>query len=394
MLLPPQQSSILCRGVNLIGDRLRSPLTRRYFAKVASPPALVPFVVYFAGQPTDLYQIEQWFRPLKKLANAQGQVALLVGNPRAAMVTSRATDLPVAFTPTSDSVEAFIEQRQVKAIMYVNNNQANFTTLRINGPAHIHLSHGESEKSSMASNQLKAYDFSFIAGQASHDRIVRQVPRFHEEHLAHIGRPQLDSVLPASFPEAAGRIRVIYAPTWEGDGKDMAYGSLETTGEPLVQTLLADKRIQLVFRPHPKSGTKSPSYGRALSQVERLIRLANSEGPTVHVLDRTGDAVASMKGSDIVISDTSAMAMDAIGLGLPLVLTGPQTGMESAPPWLSGSVPSLASRPEETLPSWLAELAAAGPSPQQLAIRKYVFGSEESANGTERFIAAMESATA
>lgn len=390
MLLRPQQSSILCRGVNLIGDRLRAPLTRSYFAKVGPPPTLVPFVVYFAGQPTDLYQIEQWFRPLKKLANAHGPVALLVGNPRAAMATSRATNLPVAFTPTSDSVEDFVEQRQVKAIMYVNNNQANFTTLRINGPVHIHLSHGESEKSSMASNQLKAYDFSFIAGQASHDRILRQVPRFHDEHLTHIGRPQLDSVLPASFPEAAGRIRVIYAPTWEGDGKDMAYGSLESTGEPLVQTLLADKRIQLVFRPHPKSGTKSPSYGRSLSQVERLIRLANSEGPSVHVFDRSGDGIASMKSSDIVISDTSAMAMDAIGLGLPLVLTILHTGKESAPPWLNSSIPSLARAPQDTLPRWLADLAASGPSPQQLAIREYVFGSEESANGTERFIEAMD----
>ena len=115
----------------------------------------------------------------------------------------------------------------------MNNNQANFTALRVNGPAHVHLSHGESEKSSMVSNQLKAYDFAFIAGQASHERITAGVPRFDERHLVHIGRPQLGFPGTAGFGPAAGATTVLYAPTWEGDSPAMAYSSLKTHGRRL-----------------------------------------------------------------------------------------------------------------------------------------------------------------
>lgn len=285
--------------------------------------------------------------------------------------------------------------------MYLNNNQANFTTLRINGPTHIHLSHGESEKSSMTSNQLKAYDYAFIAGQASQDRILRHVRKFDAGHLIQIGRPQLDAVVPKDFPEAKGRIRVLYAPTWEGDGKDMAYGSLDSLGEGLVNALLTDSRIQLIFRPHPKSGTVARHYARALDRVKRNLLRTNSGGIPIHVIDTSRDGISSIKGSDIVISDISAMSMDAIGLDIPLVLTGRSALQDAlalsddcAPPSLREAVPNMGSVYGDDLPSWLLDLALKGPSQQQRDFRQYVFGSGPLANSTDRFVQAVRDVSA
>lgn len=285
--------------------------------------------------------------------------------------------------------------------MYFNNNQANFTTLRINGPAHVHLSHGESEKSSMTSNQLKAYDYAFIAGQASADRILQNVKRFDAKHLIEIGRPQFDSVQPTSFPDLAGRTRVLYAPTWEGDGHDMAYGSLDTSGEEIVEELLSDERIQLIFRPHPKTGALSASYARSLARVKHRLGVANAKGSALHVVDTTAIAMATIKACDVIISDTSAMSMDAVGLDVPLVLTvgsRPETEMATTPDHahagLRDVIPTLDGMPVSALPTWLISQAAAGVSPQQRQFREYVFGSAYAASGTERFIVAMQSVTA
>ena len=147
--------------------------------------------MYFGDGPAGLYQLQQWLGPWERLAAEVAPLTLLLGDPRAAREIAGRTTLPVVLVPGSAPFERFVAGHRVRAVFYVNNNQANFTALRVNGPAHVHLSHGESEKSSMASNQLKAYDFAFIAGQASHERIMAAVPRFDERHLVHIGRPQL-----------------------------------------------------------------------------------------------------------------------------------------------------------------------------------------------------------
>ena len=78
--------------------------------------------------------------------------------------------------------------------MYVNQTYQNFSALRYPDMLHVYLSHGESEKTAyMASNQAKAYDFAFVAGEAAVERYRdgTSSTSTSDAHLRTIGRPQL-----------------------------------------------------------------------------------------------------------------------------------------------------------------------------------------------------------
>jgi hypothetical protein len=302
----------------------------------------------------------------------------LLGDPRTARDIAGRTTLPVVLVPGSAPFERFVAEHRVRAVFYVNNNQANFTALRVNGPAHVHLSHGESEKSSMVSNQLKAYDFAFIAGQASHERILAAVPRFDERHLVHVGRPQLSFPGIADFPPATGTTTVLYAPTWEGDSPAMAYSSLKTHGRRL-EALLADPDVRVVLRPHPKTGSVDPSFHKVLTGLRSALRQANAgRAAAAHVYDDGPEPLASLAVADVVLADVSAMAMDAVGLGRPtaLCVNGDRPGQAPGALTLEGALPTWYRHEPEDLRSAVLALAA-GPVPAaQESFRRHVFGDD------------------
>lgn len=365
---------------------------RAHAALAQRPPAApsTPFALYFADSPVGYYQLGQWLAPLAALARDAAPVALIVRDARTALRAAGETALPIVLAAGSADVEEFVRRHGVQVLFYVNNNQANFTTLRINGPAHVHLSHGESEKTSMASNQLKAYDFAFVAGQAAVDRITDNVPRLDASHLKAIGRPQLDQVR-RTRPEG-DRVTVLYAPTWEGDGKDMAYSSLASHGSALVAALLADPRFRLIYRPHPKTGSAEAHFASLDRSLARSIDAASGDG---HRVDRSPNPWEALGEADVVVADVSAMAVDAVGLDLPLVVCGGEarpvaghgSGSGGAPPRLVES----ATHWDRGVPASAADdLAALANNPvgaRQHAYRSYVFGDTE-ASGLTRFIAA------
>lgn len=366
---------------------LKTPRARRTLAAgVPDAGTRVPFVVYFADVPSSAYQLRQWLPPLEALDAADGPVALLVRNPEVALALSSQTRLAVVFATDSATIEQFVSSHDVHLVFYVNNSQSNFTTLRINGPVHVHLSHGESEKSSMYSNQLKAYDYAFVAGDASAERILANVRGIDPTHLVRVGRPQL--ALPESTdlrpPAADTRHTVLYAPTWEGDGPRMAYGSLVTHGEQLVESLLADPRVRLVFRPHPKSGSHSSQYGLALARIKRRLATTASRAAG-HELDRRINAVESISRADVVVADVSAMAMDALGLDRPLVLCT-RAGLETGP--LASHVATWAEETPADAAERLVELAGNPVSEDQARYRKHVFATGTPAEAVSLFVEA------
>lgn len=368
-----------------ISSILHEPGVRRRIRSQAAIPESCPFILYFADSPDSVYQAEQWIPTLEKLAATGTPVAVLMTNATAASRLLGASTLPIVFCSGSASVEAFVGAYQVKVIFYVNNNQANFTTLRINGPLHVHLSHGESEKSSMVSNQLKAYDVAFIAGRASRTRILKHVRRLDPTHLLEIGRPQLDEVVPPS-QSSSGPPVVLYAPTWEGDSTEMAYSSLTTSGLKLAHILHGDPRITFIFRPHPKTGTKSRAHGRAM----REILLLTKESQTIHHgksrPSSLRTAISDLSHADVVVSDISAMAMDAIGLHKPTVILTSTANLASGlPGGLTDSVPTWSAVPENPVDE-LLRYADGGATPRQTAFRDNIFGQAKLGTGTERFI--------
>jgi len=362
----------------------------------------VDFVLFFADGPGQSYQLEQWIAPLEALQHSGHRVCLVVMNALTARLVAERTSLPILLSRSMEHIEASLTSWGTSGIFYVNNSQANFTMLRFSGPAHVHLSHGESEKSSMVSNQLKAYDFAFIAGRAARTRILESIPRFDPAKLVEIGRPQLDVAAPGPVePHSSARIRVLYAPTWEGDGKNMAYTSVTSVGAELVDALLADDRFTLTFRPHPKTGSWSADARQQLSRIEKAIDAAAGKDQAAgHRVEMTGDPSLSILDADIVVCDISAMAMDAVGLDRPLLLLHnadtPMIHELAQEQSLSRDQAGTLLRPGTgtELLNTVARLGEAGPSARQRSLRNSMFGDPALGPATERFIAAAVAVTA
>ena len=108
-----------------------------------------------------------------------------------ALVRAR-TDVPVFEAVEFPELMALYESVDPSVVLYCNNSMRNFQSL-LNGRAlHVHINHGESDKHSMLSNNAKAYDRVFVAGEAAVQRHLEGLLDFDPRHLVRIGRPQLD----------------------------------------------------------------------------------------------------------------------------------------------------------------------------------------------------------
>ncbi len=101
--------------------------------------------------------------------------------------------LPVAFVPTVRDLEQFVAEQDIRVVLYVNQNTRNFQMFRYGRRWHVFINHGESDKMYMTTNQYKAYDYAFIAGDAARERLSRVLWDYDLDRRAiAIGRPQAD----------------------------------------------------------------------------------------------------------------------------------------------------------------------------------------------------------
>ncbi|WP_313811033.1 CDP-glycerol glycerophosphotransferase family protein [Glutamicibacter sp.] len=324
-------------------------------------------VLFFAEGPGQFYQLEVWMETFTRLAESGLKVGVVLMDARSARRVLETTELPLLFSHSIERIETRLRAMGTGSICYVNNSQRNFTMLRFNGPAHVHLNHGESEKVSMVSHQLKAYDYACVAGPAAVDRIKESVTRFDGSTLVQIGRPQLDGLKPA---ELNSKIRVLYAPTWEGDSAAMDYSSLLDYGERILAQLAADENFEVHFRPHPKTGDASAAAKKAVSALKSNYS---------HLLDPIHDPGQSLVWADVAICDTSAMAYDAIALNVPLILAGEREsklrgGLPSAQ--LLGHANGIADR--------VTQLASSGVSGRQKQLSQYFFATTAPGAATQK----------
>ncbi|BDZ38816.1 hypothetical protein [Microbacterium suwonense] len=288
------------------------------------PEGTYKVAVYFADAAVNMYQMRQWYKPLQKLAE-RWPVVVLSRNPTGAEKLLQEKALPVAFVPRINQLERFLATQDIRVVLYVNQNTRNFQMFRYGHRWHVFISHGESDKVYMASNQIKSYDFTFIAGQAAHDRLAGALWNYDvDERALRIGRPQADyfeGPLPYRPDE---RTVVLYSPTWEGDRQSMSYGSVLSHGVTLVEQLLASGRHRVIYRPHPRTGVMDDAYGAANRKIIAMIRAANATDPSAqHVYDDGPEVGWQIAAADVAISDISAMIYDRLATGKPLLVTQP-----------------------------------------------------------------------
>lgn len=369
-LIPSPINQAAGKAKSLLAERS----VRAQIAEASRGLEQADVVLFFAEGPGQIYQLDTWLETFERLADQGMSTGVVLMDALSARQALDSTSLPLLFTRSMEQIEKQLAAMGTKAICYVNNSQRNFTMLRFNGPAHIHLNHGESEKASMVSNQLKAYDYACVAGPAAVERIREAIPRFDLDHLVQIGRPQLDALTP-SGPSA--KIRVLYAPTWEGDSQAMAYSSITALGERILAQLQADDRFEVRFRPHPKTGDVS---GEARKSITALKSNYTS------LLDPTADAGQSLVWADVAICDISAMSYDAVALNVPLLLAGDRDcklrqGLPAEQ--LLGHANGLADR--------VAALAASGVSGRQKQLAQYFFATTEPGAATEKLCQLLRS---
>lgn len=345
--------------------------------------------VYFSDEPVNIYQIRQWYAPLQELAKVH-PVVVLSRSPETTNILLDECPLPVFHGPRITDVETFMDSHEVGLVLYVNQNTRNFQMLRFATPAHVFMSHGESDKSYMASNQLKAYDRVFVAGEAAVERLSRALTEFDVTKRAiQIGRPQTDVAYETPALPEDGRTTVLYAPTWEGDRPSMRYGSVSSHGERIVASLLANPRYRIVYRPHPRSGAFDPAYGHDSDRLAHLIHEANraADAPQ-HLVDLDTPFGWHLARLDVCISDISAVALDWLATGKPLILTRPfDPRVEVERSRLIDSVPALTAQDAGSVPA-LIESALASPHPALADVVRHYFGDTSPGAATGRFVRA------
>ena len=300
-------------------------LTERLSARGPLPTSRFKIAVYYADGAVNLYQMRQWYKPLAKLAETWPVVVLS----RTAGGTMKLLDespVPVAYVRKVTDLERVIAEQDIRIVLYVNQNSRNFQMMRYGRRWHVFINHGESDKMYMTTNQFKAYDYSFVAGQAAIERLGKVLWDYDfEKRAITIGRPQADHYSGQLPYTPDDRTVVLYAPTWEGDRAAAAYGSIATHGVSLITALLQSGRHRVIYRPHPRSGVVDYDYGVANKQIMAAISAANARDSTAHHVIDTGPELGwQLSAADVAIVDISAMVYDRLASGKPLMVTRPQ----------------------------------------------------------------------
>jgi len=210
-----------------------------------------------------------------------------------------------------------IQESEPKLILYVHHRSDNYQSLRFPDQLHVHIGHGESDKVYMASNQSKAYDRIFVAGDAAIDRLESNLLELDTSHLIKVGRPQFD-VQPA-ISALSDRPTVLYAPTYEGDIPEMRYTSVDVLGEAIVNAVIAAPGLDLIYRPHPLTGIHDVNVRGAEERIRQTIR--NADGTARIDTDTPFNELKSE--AHILVADVSAVVLDFLDTDRPYIVTDP-----------------------------------------------------------------------
>jgi hypothetical protein len=375
---------------------LRNPdaaVQRRGLPDDSTGPSEV--AVYFGDEPTRFYQLEQWLPVLEQL-HERRPVVIVTRDPDAFVVAVASTQLPVICVPRFNQMMDFYATAKLSVTLYVNNSRLNFQSLADRSAMHVHVSHGESDKISMASNQVKAYDRVFVAGDAAVWRFRSSVLGIDLDRLIAVGRPQLDLAVAPALPKTDRRT-ILYAPTWEGEDESNNYTSLDKFGTQIVAAALALPDVRLVYRPHPRVWSSANRGVRAAHRrIRGLIDDARQRDPQAgHLIDRGLPLLGVFDGVDLMVVDVSSVALDFLyrRTDAPLLLTDRRSDPVALrrTTMLSACVNVVSDATVDTIGDLLAtELAGDVRVEDRHHARDLYFGGYHVGESTQRFRAAIE----
>lgn len=286
------------------GDRM---LRLAHDAVVRHAPEVV---LYSSGGVNDLHCIQGWFRTVEEL----GRPALiLLRVPEALAAMSSTTTPALCLTSPRDLLAFRIPSARVA--LYVANARGNMDLLRDPNLRSAFIFHGDSDKALSANPVCKAYDEVWVAGDAGRQRYLDADVGVRAEDIRLVGRPQVRRVLSGVPPPSGAPYRVLYAPTWEGLYADPYESSLVHSGRDIVRVLLSIEGVQVVYRPHPSSGTRSSAFVEAHDDIVRMLQVAGAQ----HRVDLPGgsDLYDCFNSVDAMVADVSGVVSDFLASDKP-----------------------------------------------------------------------------
>lgn len=350
-------------------------------------------VAYFGDNDEKIYQLEQWLPVLEELDKTH-RVVLVFRKLNALRAFKRKTHLQKVFIRRFDDLITMYYENDYVLGLYVNNGVTNFQSLSYPQMVHVHVNHGESDKISMVSNQAKAYDKVFVAGQAAIERHRRALLDFDESALVRVGRPQLDIPRESSLVPSNKRT-VLYAPTWEGENDSNNYTSIDVYGSRIVEAALTLPNVRLVYKPHPRvQDSADETIAEADDRIRTLIHEANARGGE-HLIEMQGDILGMFDDVSLLITDISSVGLDFLYLHpeTPIVLTDRRSNraeLDSESP-ISRVARIIDASTVSTVRQILEESLEADPSvAEREQMRTYYFGDGEPGTSSRQFLSAIE----
>ena len=345
--------------------------------------------LYFSDGPVKLYQLTQWLPVFEQCSDRK--TIVVVRQVETYNVLVGMTSLQVLLVPTFEDLMALYDRADFHSVVYVNNGWTNFQSLSFQQAVHIHVNHGESDKICMVSNQAKAYDRVFVAGEAAVRRHAAALVWFDPQHLVRVGRPQLDLEVSNPLAPIDGPT-ITYAPTWEGEDDANNYTSVDLYGERIIAAALAQPGARVIYKPHPRVfETEDSAVRKAHAAIVSAIKSAAAADPSRgHAVLRKENILGVIRGTDVMISDVSSVTLDHLYLRpeAPIVLCDRRSNREQlladAPVAAGAHVVDDSSIHDLTAD--LAAIIAHDPrAAQRRELRDYYFDSLEPGQSTTRF---------
>lgn len=380
-------------------ERLRSWMrgtgpASRFGIDVHGDRSSADVIAYFGETADQLYQLRQWLPALEAL-NSQRPVALVFRQRGAFDAAKKMTELPSILAVSQPDLVDLYAAQSYRAALYVNNGMRNFQSMAEASIVHVHVDHGESDKKSSISNQLKAYDRVFLAGPAAIDRCERALWQIDRNKLVTVGRPPLDGNFVSVLPHDDRRT-VVYAPTWQGESEANNFTSVDALGPQIVESLLS-ANVRVVYRPHPRvEGTNDTAMSTAGRVIRTMIQDANDEGGA-HVVSTESRILDIFEDADVLIADVSSVGLDFLYLhpDKGLILTdrhNDSVRMELNSP-LGAGIGTLTLDNVGQLPQMIEEsLHDEAQLTSRKRLKKHYFGMNTAGDSTGQFIKAVDDA--
>ncbi|HET6825673.1 MAG TPA: CDP-glycerol glycerophosphotransferase family protein [Amnibacterium sp.] len=370
-------SAVVAAAVALVAARAWSdrgdPVRDTDAAVVAAVAALAPEVVFYFSSPSSgTYALTVW----ANVIDAMRRPTLVVLREAAHLEGLAAMKAPVVVAPTVATLEA-VTPPSVRVVLYPTNVVRNNEMVRIPGPMHAFIGHGDSDKVGSFSPLNRMYDEIWVAGRAAIDRYAAVDEGIDLTVLRAVGRPQLAEIRRAVPPTAEGqRLVVLYAPTWEGFFDEADYSSISRMGEGIVRGVLESGAV-LRFKPHPLTGHRLPSAAKAREAIEERLRRA---GEGSGLVPNSPDALyTAFNEADVLISDISSVITDFLASRKPYLVTNPRDlpDAEFRALFPSAGAAELLGTDLADLPAALADAAGADARrAAREALAEYLLGAE------------------